>query len=54
MDKQKRLESLKDELFENLPDSDLGRAGGGGVLRTSSNHPGITHIGKITDEEFDD
>ncbi len=53
MDKTKRLESLKDELFENLHDTDLGRASGG-EIRTSSNHAGVTHVGNIFDQEFDD
>jgi hypothetical protein len=53
MDKKKSLESLHDDLFKDLPDHDLGRAGGG-EIRTSSNRAGVTHIGKIFDQEFDD
>lgn len=53
MDKSKRLESLEDELFKNLPEADLGRVSGGEIT-SSSNHAGVTHIGKIYDEEFDD
>jgi hypothetical protein len=54
MDKTKPLESLKDELFQNLPDADLGRASGGATLRSSASKGGVTHIGKIFDEEFVD
>jgi hypothetical protein len=53
MDKKKDLESLHHDLFKDLPDQDLGRAAGG-EIRTSSNKAGVTHIGKIFDEEFDD
>jgi hypothetical protein len=53
MNKSKHLENLKDELFRNLPDTDLGRASGG-EIRTSSNKAGVTHVGNIFDEEFDD
>lgn len=51
MDKTKRLESLKDALFENLPDKDLARAGGG-IPATTSNRQYVTHYHGIMDEEF--
>jgi hypothetical protein len=53
MDKTKHLESLKDDLFENLTDGDLGRASAG-IQLTSANKESSTHVGKVYDEEFQD
>lgn len=50
---KKHLESLDHEMFENLPEEVLGHASGG-IIVTTSNRGGATHVGRIADEEFAD
>ncbi len=52
MNKSKKLESLQDELFKNLPDAELTGVAGGIIVSSVSSHPGVTNFGKIHDEEF--
>ncbi len=54
MDKKKRLESLDDKLFADLAEKDLLRTAGGYITSSVKNGGGVTNIGKIHDEEFDD
>lgn len=53
MDKKRNLESLRNDLFKDLADQDLGRAAGGEIT-SSAKKASVTHIGKIFDEEFAD
>jgi hypothetical protein len=54
MNKSKKLESLQDELFKNLPDAELTGVAGGIIISSVKNGGGVTNFGKIHDEEFDD
>ena len=51
MDKKKSLESLEDELFQNLPEVDLKRISGG-IIATTGGKPGPTHVIHQPDVEF--
>jgi hypothetical protein len=53
MDRKRNLESLQNDLFKDLSDQDLGRAAGG-EIRTCSTRAGVTNVGKLFDQEFDD
>lgn len=53
MDKKRNLESLRNDLFKDLPDQQLGRAAGGEIV-SSAKKGSITNFGKIHDEEFAD
>lgn len=55
LNKTKRLESLQDKLFENLPDADLARMAGGNIVHTSDRSGYYhTHVGNVYDYESPD